>query len=214
MSLERDVPSQTGFRIEISVLSRPGAAAGDSELGRALAAGDIEALAVLYDRFGAIAYAVAVRVLGDKGLAEDVVQECFLKIWNNAGSFDPARGSLRSWLLTSVRNRAVDELRGRSTIERHEALTATLDLKTAIGRGGDPWGELSASMQRDVVKQALNRLPVEQRQAVELAYYGGYTYRQIAEIGKVPVSTIKGRMRLALEKLHSYLDGKGLVNDF
>ena len=196
------------------VLSRLGSAAGDAELGRALAAADVDALALLYDRYGAIAYSVAVRVLGDPGLAEDIVQESFLKLWNNAASFDPRRGSLRSWLLTSVRNRAIDQLRGRAAHERQEVDLSGAESQRSGGQGGaDPWREVSLTMERDAVSEALKRLPVEQKQAVELAYYGGYTQREIAEMSRVPVSTIKGRMRLALEKLHSYLEGKGLVDD-
>jgi RNA polymerase sigma-70 factor, ECF subfamily len=195
------------------VLSRIGSAAGDAEIGRALAAADVDALALLYDRYGAIAYSVAVRVLGDPGLAEDIVQESFLKLWNNAASFDASRGSLRSWLLISVRNRAIDQLRGRGGHERREIDLAGLDTIPAAGEGADPWREVSVSMERDAVGEALSRLPAEQRQAVELAFYGGYTQREIAEISKVPISTVKGRMRLALEKLHSYLEGKGLLDE-
>jgi RNA polymerase sigma-70 factor, ECF subfamily len=195
------------------VLSRIGSAADDAEIGRALAAADVDALALLYDRYGAIAYSVAVRVLGDPGLAEDIVQESFLKLWNNASSFDANRGSLRSWLLTSVRNRAIDQLRGRGGHERREIDLAGVETIPAAGEGADPWREVSVAMERDAVGEALSRLPVEQRQAVELAFYGGYTQREIAEISKVPISTVKGRMRLALEKLHSYLEGKGLLDE-
>jgi RNA polymerase sigma-70 factor (ECF subfamily) len=90
----------------------------DTALGQALARGDPEALAELYDRYGGLSYSVAYRVLGDPGRAEDVVQEAFLKLWNNAASFDAGRGSLRTWLLTAVRNRSLDHLRGRAGHER------------------------------------------------------------------------------------------------
>src|SRR5712691_12477237 len=92
----------------------------DPDLVIQLAAGSQEALAALYDRYGRVAYSVAFRVLGDPGRAEDAVQEAFLKIWNHAASFDVRRGSLRTWLLTSVRNRSIDYLRGRSAYERQE----------------------------------------------------------------------------------------------
>jgi RNA polymerase sigma-70 factor, ECF subfamily len=182
----------------------------DPDLVAQLAAGSQEALAELYDRYGGLAYSVALRVLGDRGRAEDVVQEAFLKIWNHASSFDPRRGSLRTWLLTSVRNRSIDYLRGRGAHERQE-----LELQPALAEGGprsDPWREVSLSLERSAVREAMSNLPAEQRQAVELAYFGGYSHREIADMTRVPLSTVKGRMRLALEKLSSYLQGKGLLD--
>ena len=156
---------------------------------------------------------MAVRILGDTRLAEDIVQEAFLKLWNSASAFDADKGSLRAWLLTSVRNRAIDQFRGRGAHERRELDLESAESVRSVGVGADPWREVAAAMGRDAVRDALARLPVEQRQAVELAFYGGYTYREIAEISRVPLSTVKGRMRLALEKLHSYLQGKGLLDE-
>lgn len=195
------------------MLTRIASGASDEDVGRALAAADVDALALVYDRYGAIAYSVALRILGDPGQAEDVIQETFLKLWNNAPNFDLSRGSLRAWLLTSVRNRAVDQLRGRSGQERRNVDLAGAESLPAVGAGADPWREVSLAMEKDAVKQAIARLPVEQKQAIELAYYGGYSQSEIAEIAKVPVSTVKGRLRLALEKLHSYLEGKGLLDE-
>jgi len=195
------------------VLSRIGPTSTDADVARSLAGGDLEALALLYDRYGALAFSLAVRILGDQGLAEDVVQDSFLNVWNGAASFDSSRGSVRAWLCTVVRNRAIDVLRGRSSHGRRE-----VDLGGAENVGdttldSDPWRRVSAAMERDAVRDALGTLPVEQRQAVELAYYGGYSQREIAQISNVPVSTVKGRMRLGLEKLHSYLAGKGVLGD-
>src|ERR1700730_5166630 len=184
---------------------------GDLELAEGLAAGDVEALARLYDSYGALAYSVALRVLGDPGRAEDVVQDCFLKLWNNAERFDARRGSLRTWLITAVRNRSIDYLRGRGAHERQER-EIPLNVE-ATGGGADPWHDVALSIERDIIREALDNLPAEQRQAVELAYFGGYTHREIAEMVRVPLSTVKGRMRLALEKLHSYLQARGLVYD-
>ena len=172
-----------------------------------LAAGNQDALLELYDRYAGLAYAVAMRVLGDPARAEDAVQEAFLKIWTNASSFDPRKGSLRTWLITAVRNRSIDFLRGRGAHEREE-LELQPDL--AESHGSDPWREVSLSLERAAVRQAVSSLPAEQRQAVQLAYFGGYSQAEIADMTKVPVSTVKGRMRLALEKLHSYLQGRGL----
>ena len=182
----------------------------DPDLVAQLAAGSQQALAELYDRYGRLAYSVALRVLGDPGRAEDAVQEAFVKIWNHAASFDVRRGSLRTWLLTSVRNRSIDYLRGRGAHERQE-----LELHPALAEVGphsDPWREVSLSLERSAVREAMSTLPAEQRQAVELAYFGGYSHREIADMTSVPLSTVKGRMRLALEKLSSYLQGRGLVD--
>ena len=182
----------------------------DPDLIVQLAAGSQEALAALYDRYGRLAYSVALRILGDPGRAEDAVQDAFLKIWTSASSFDARRGSLRTWLLASVRNRSIDYLRGRGAHERQE-----LELQPAVagvGPHSDPWREVSLSLERTAVREAMNNLPAEQRQAVELAYFAGYSHREIADMTSVPLSTVKGRMRLALEKLGSYLKGRGLVD--
>ncbi|GAC1470528.1 MAG: sigma-70 family RNA polymerase sigma factor [Candidatus Dormibacteraceae bacterium] len=182
----------------------------DPDLAARLAAGSQDALGELYDRYGRLAYSVALRVLGDAGRAEDVVQDAFLKLWNNAARFDVTKGSLRTWLITAVRNRSIDTLRGRGAHERQER-----ELKPelqASGPASDPWRDVSLSLEQTAIREALNSLPAEQRQAVELAYFGGYSHAEIANMAGVPLSTVKGRMRLALEKLSSYLKGRGLVD--
>jgi len=181
----------------------------DPELAVALAAGNQDALLELYDRYAGLAYAVAMRVLDDPGRAEDVVQEAFLKVWTNAAGFDPKRGSLRTWLITAVRNRSIDYLRGRGAHERQEQ---ELMPELTESHASDPWREVSLALERMAVRQAVGSLPAEQRQTVQLAYFGGYSQREIADMTKVPLSTVKGRMRLALEKLSSYLQGRGLVD--
>ena len=182
----------------------------DSTLAAGLVAGNQDALANLYDRYGRLAYSVALHILGDPGRAEDVVQDAFLKLWNNAAQFDAERGSLRTWLITAVRNRSIDTLRGRGSHERQES-----ELKPelqATGPSSDPWREVSLALERTVVREALTSLPLVQRQAVELAYFGGLSQREIAEMTGVPLSTVKGRIRIALEKLSTYLMGRGLVD--
>src|SRR2546430_5180321 len=167
---------------------------------------------MVYDRYGALAHSVAVRILGDSRLAEDIVQEPFLKLWNSASPFDAGKGSLRAWLLTSVRNRAIDQLRGRGAHERREMDLESAESVHAAGAGADPWREVSAAMERDAVRDAMARLPAEQRQAVELAFYGGFTYRGDAENARGAPSTVKGRMRPSLAKMHSYLSVKARPN--
>lgn len=182
--------------------------APDRDLAAALAARDEAALAELYDRYGGLAYSLALRILGDSGKAEDVVQEAFLKLWNGAARFDDSRGTLRAWLTTAVRNRSIDLLRGRSLQERRE-----LALKPEVTSSTAGPDELAAGAQeRAAVRAALESLPDEQRQAVLLAYFGGFTQAEVAELAGVPLSTVKGRMRLALEKLGAYLRERGLVD--
>ena len=151
---------------------------------------------------------MAFRVLGDSGRAEDAVQDAFLKVWRGASGFDPTRGSLRGWLLASVRNRSIDMMRGRSLHERRE-LALKPDLE-AVDPG--PEEQTAANQERAAVRSALSELPEEQRQAVLLAYFGGFTQAEIAGVSGVPLSTVKGRMRLALEKLSTYLKDRGLVD--
>jgi RNA polymerase sigma-70 factor (ECF subfamily) len=185
-------------------------ARGDQELAAALAAGSHEALAELYDRYSGLAYGVAMRVLGDPGRAEDAVQDSFLNVWNHAAGFDSARGSLRGWLLVSVRNRSIDLLRGRGAHERKEQELRPESVEAA--GWSDPWREVALSLERTAVREALGNLPSEQRQVVELAYFGGYSQQEIASMTRVPLGTVKGRIRLALEKMDSYLRGRGLVD--
>jgi len=161
-----------------------------------------------------MAYGVAIRVLGDPGRAEDAVQDAFMNVWNHAANFDPERGSLRAWLLTSVRNRCIDYLRGRGGRERKELeLVGDLEPEAAYALSpSDPWREVSLSLERAAVRDAMASLPVEQRQVIEMAYFGGYSHNEISDMTRVPLGTVKGRMRLGLEKMGSYLRGRGLVD--
>jgi RNA polymerase sigma-70 factor, ECF subfamily len=150
------------------------------------------------------------RILGDPGRAEDAVQDAFMSIWTRAASFDVERGSLRAWLLTSVRNRCIDYLRGRGAHERQEH-----ELQPEVAHAtsaADPWREVAVSLERTAVRDAVASLPSEQRQVIELAYFGGYTHAEIAGMTRVSLGTVKGRMRLGLEKLSSYLRGRGVVD--
>lgn len=133
-----------------------------------------------------------------------------MNVWNHAASFDAERGSLRGWLLTSVRNRAVDHLRGRGAHERREE---EIPPETAPREEvADPWREVALSLERAAVRDALDSLPAEQRQVIELAYFGGYSHTEISDMTRLPLGTVKGRMRLGLEKMSSYLRGRGLVD--
>jgi RNA polymerase sigma factor (sigma-70 family) len=174
----------------------------DQLLAERLRSGDREALGVLYDRYASVAMAVAVRVVSDRQLAEDLVHDAYVAVWQKIDRFDASRGSLRSWLLTIVRNRAIDRLRvTRPSIEVGEA-----DEQSLLRTGANPtWEAMVQRRSAAELRQALAQLPDEQRQAVELAYFGGRTYREIAVLTGVAQGTANGRMRLALAKLRDSL---------
>ncbi|MEJ2860118.1 sigma-70 family RNA polymerase sigma factor [Actinomycetospora flava] len=164
-----------------------------------------EALAQLYDRFGRPAYSLARRICVDESLAEDVVQEVFLVVWRDPGRFDPARGAVSSWLLTLVHHRAVDAVRREATRRRRTAPAGSdgEDWNLPPGPGADQaaLGAVVAGKVRD----ALTDLPPEQREALALAYFGGYTQREVASLVGVPLGTVKSRMFAGTQKLRTIL---------
>ncbi|TML87271.1 MAG: sigma-70 family RNA polymerase sigma factor [Actinobacteria bacterium] len=158
------------------------------------------ALAELYDRFGRVAWGLALRVLRDEALAEDAVQEAFLTAWRTASRFVPERGSARNWLLTLVHRRAVDLVR-REERRRAEPLEAAAEPAGAKGADDDALLRL----ERERVQGALAQLPDQQREALELAYYGGFSQSELAERLGQPLGTIKSRMFSGLARLHELL---------
>ncbi len=194
---------------DLSVLAPPardmGEGPSDNELVRRVGDADGAALAELYQRFGRRCYALARRVCVDKGWAQDVVQEVFLTLWGDPRRFDPSRGVFATWLLTLIHHRAVDAVRRESTIRRR---------MVAAPEAGEDWsptpvpGADQAAMARVAagqVRAALHRLPVEQRQVLALAYFGGHTQREIAVLTGVPLGTVKSRMFTAVQRLRSLL---------
>ncbi len=181
----------------------------DAELQTGLRGGDPSALTAIYDRYGSLAYSVALRILGDPGLAEEVVQDVMTSLWRKPERFDAERGSFRSWFLTVTRNRAIDLLRGRQKRGRHET---ELDPGTrAPASATDPWQAVAEGLERNALTEAMHSIPNEQREAIELTYFAGYSQTVIASRLGIPLGTVKGRQRLGLEKLHSYLTGRGLI---
>jgi RNA polymerase sigma-70 factor (ECF subfamily) len=172
-----------------------------------IAQGSPEGIEMLYDRYGRLAYTLALRVLGDTGGAEDVVQEAFLSIWRRASSYRPNRGSLRTWVCSIVHHRAIDRLRGRSGRAR---LDLSLDKAPPEAALSDTWETVAADLERGHIRVALDELPDEQRRTIELAYYAGYSQSEISSLMSVPLGTVKGRTRMALRKLRSSLEHQGL----
>jgi RNA polymerase sigma-70 factor (ECF subfamily) len=165
---------------------------------------DPDAFEVFYDRHGGAAYSLAHRIVGDPGTAEDVTQEAFLSIWRSRARFDAARGSVRAWALGIVRNRAIDALRSASRP------APRLDRDDEMALESQPAGERTEAeaIRRETaghLRQALGLLPREQSQVIELAYFGGFSHSEIAELLGAPLGTIKGRMRLGLEKIRATL---------
>lgn len=163
------------------------------------------ALAELYDRYGRIAYGLALRVLGDAALAEDAVQEAFLAVWRGADRFVPERGSASTWLLTLVHRRAVDVVRR----EERRRVSPLPGVETEGSEGGAD-DDAMLRLERERVIGALRRLPDAQREALELAYYAGFTQSELAERLGVPLGTIKSRMNTGLTRLRDLLREPGL----
>jgi RNA polymerase sigma-70 factor (ECF subfamily) len=172
----------------------------DEELLARIAQGDERALGELYDRLGGVAYRLAVRILRDPALAQDAVQDAFLAVWRTAAAFDPNRGKASTWLLTLVHRRAVDVVR-REDRRRAEPLD---DAPVASGDATDESAEVREERRR--VQAALAQLPPDQREALELAYYGGLSQSELAERLGVPLGTVKSRMFTGLSKLRDLLD--------
>jgi RNA polymerase sigma factor (sigma-70 family) len=169
-----------------------------------VARSDDTALAELYDRFGRVAYGVALRILRDERLAEDAVQEGFLAAWRSADRFMPERGKASTWVLTLVHRRAVDLVR-REDRRRAEALTDELEPTSSGSAEDDAW----LRFERERVQAALRQLPDQQREALELAYYGGFSQSERAEWLGQPVGTIKSRMFTGLARLRELLADPG-----
>lgn len=170
-----------------------------------LGRGSPEAFEALYDRYSRLAFTVAMRVLSDEAAAEDVVQEAFLTIWRHGASYREERGSLRTWICTIVRNRAIDRLRGESGRVRYELPLHDMTGERSLS---DTWSEVAAELSRQRIQSALHELPLEQRQTLELAYWAGLSQREIGDAMHVPLGTVKGRARLALHKLRDALQGR------
>ncbi len=171
----------------------------DEELMELVRAGESRAFEVVFDRHGNVAFSLAYRMCGRRAMAEDVVQEAFLSLWRSGARYDPARGSVRTWVLSVVRNRAIDALRVGVPRERRTVADEGIAERLAAPERTEV--EVARRDEASEVRRALGELPSEQRHVIELAYFGGFTHTQIAQLLDVPIGTVKGRMRLGLTKL-------------
>ena len=175
----------------------------DEELMELVRGGEVHAFEVIFDRHSTSAFSLAYRMCGRRSLAEDIVQDAFLSLWRSSSSYEPGRGSVRSWVLSVVHNRAIDAFRRQGPRDSRnvpdEGIAERLPAPDAT--------DVEVERRDDVrqVRSALDELPPDQRQVIELAYFGGFTHAQIAEMLDLPPGTVKGRMRLGLTKMRYVL---------
>jgi RNA polymerase sigma-70 factor (ECF subfamily) len=165
--------------------------------------GDAQAFEVIFDRHADAAFSLAYRMCGRRAMAEDVVQDAFLSLWRSGARYDQRRGSVRSWVLGVVHNRAIDAFRRAVVRTSRDVADDGITERMVAAERTDEAAERHDEAQQ--VRGALNELPAEQRQVIELAYFGGFTHSQIAEMLKLPAGTVKGRMRLGLNKMKGAL---------
>jgi RNA polymerase sigma-70 factor (ECF subfamily) len=198
----------------------------DEDLIARMAARDPTALASLYDQYDRLVFSFVFHILNDAAAAEEVTQDVFLRAWDAAGKFQVGRGRVSSWLLAIAHNRAIDELRSRRA--RGAKVTTSYDMATpsdleqafrasqggaAAEEANDPQEAALSGMRRLRVMEALKQLPPEQSRVIALAYYGGFTHREIAERLEEPLGTVKTRLRLGLQKLRNLLAGEVQVGE-
>jgi len=180
----------------------------DEDLISMVGGEDPDAFAALYDRHSRAAFSLGYRIMGQRQTAEDLVQEVFLKVWRSANSYRAGRGSVRTWILSIVHHRGIDQLRATASRQR------TKDRFEASAEKSQPseaFAETWRNSQRDQVREALKTLPEEQLKILELAYFSGYTHVEISKLMNLPLGTVKGRMRLGLKKMRDYFDSRDVA---
>jgi RNA polymerase sigma-70 factor (ECF subfamily) len=184
----------------------------DDELMERLERRDMGAFEALYDRYGDLVYSVALRVVGDTYVAEDVTQDVFLRVWRRPEQFDLRRGKFVTWLLSVTRNRSIDERRSRGRRLRHETMPGADDEEDVLPSGNerdDPALAAVLSEERSAVRAAMEVLPAEQKLAIQLAYFSGLTQQEIANRLGQPLGTVKTRIRLGMQKMRGALLERG-----
>ena len=188
--------------------NRQYAVLADEELMSLMEGGDAGAFAALYDRHSRAAYSLAYRMMGERQAAEDLAQDAFLKVWRSAGRFRPERGSVRTWVLSIVHNRGIDQLRSMASRRRTQD---RVERSAPRSQPSEAFAEAWRNRQREQVREALGSLPAEQSKILELAYFSGYTHVEISNLLDLPLGTVKGRMRLGLKKIREYFDQENVA---
>ena len=179
----------------------------DNDLIERLIDGDRNAFEALYDRHHRAAYGLALRILADTATAEDVVQDAFLTVWRQASTYSESRGTVRAWLLAIVHHRAIDYARKRSYREERQQLIDDVILPPD---SSDTSEAARKNVEGQKVREAIERLPRDQQDSILLAYFGGLTHDEIAQKLGLPLGTVKGRLRIGLQKMRGYLQLQGL----
>jgi RNA polymerase sigma-70 factor, ECF subfamily len=180
----------------------------DEDVMQLVRRGDARAFEIIYERHSAAAFSLAYRMMGTRSGAEDVTQEAFLSMWRSGARYDRARGSVRTWVLGIVHHRAIDALRRATVHDRRRSSDEGIEERFEAAERTDV--EAARREEAGTVRVAMESLPADQCQVIELAYFGGFTHTEIAEMLEAPVGTIKGRMRLGLKKMRAQL-GEGQV---
>jgi RNA polymerase sigma-70 factor (ECF subfamily) len=180
----------------------------DEDLISLVVEGDAGAFATLYDRHSRAAYSLAYRMMGEKQAAEDLVQDALLKVWRGAASYRTERASVRTWVLSIVHNRGIDQLRSLASRRR---MQDKVEASAPTSQSSEAFAETWRNSQREQVREALSTLPPEQLKILELAYFSGYTHVEVAELLGLPLGTVKGRMRLGLKKIRNHFDSKAMA---
>ena len=170
--------------------------------------GNPRAFELLYDRHGGASFSLAYRMVGNRVTAEDISQEAFLSIWRSKDRYQPARGSVRTWVLGIVHHRAIDALRRNLVHERRRASAEGIEERQEAPERERTDVEAARREEARHVRAAIGDLPDEQSRVIQLAYFGGFSHSQIAEMLEMPIGTVKGRMRLGLDKLRAGLGEK------
>ena len=177
----------------------------DEDLISFVGQGDAEAFTTLYDRHSHAAFSLAYRMMGERQAAEDLAQDAFLKVWRSASSYRAERGSVRTWILSIVHNRGIDQIRSQASRRRTQD---KIEASTPRSQPSEAFAQTWRNSQRDQVREALDTLPPEQLKILELAYFSGYTHVEISELLRLPLGTVKGRMRLGLKKIRDYFESR------
>src|ERR687897_40223 len=177
----------------------------DEDLISLVEAADAEAFATLYDRHSRAAFSLAYRMMGERQASEDLTQDAFLKVGRSASSYRAERGSVRTWILSIVHNRGIDQIRSHASRRRTQD---KIEASAPRSQPSEAFAETWRNSQRDQVREALDTLPPEQLKILELAYFSGYTHVEISELLRLPLGTVKGRMRLGLKKIRDYFESR------